>query len=142
MSQNDEPIHEQRYGVSGARYSHILTYLGSSHYRPFATRTPVLLFLLLFTLGLISLIELACHSIPAHDGFGQFGIVVNNTFKPHRRALERRQTCELYCTVLRPLVFLNLRHCFSVSFPVQMLVSENVTTLLATTLSRRILSSN
>ena len=37
--------------------------------------------LLLITLLLIGLTELACRAIPAHDGFGTFSDVINKTIK-------------------------------------------------------------
>ncbi|KAK6610928.1 hypothetical protein H4I96_02526 [Botrytis cinerea] len=40
------------------------------YYRPLATRTPTLTFLLVATLLLIALLEYSCHVIPQHSGFG------------------------------------------------------------------------
>jgi hypothetical protein len=41
--------------------------------------------LLLITLLLIGLTELACRTIPAHDGFGTFSDVINKTIKRDAR---------------------------------------------------------
>lgn len=51
------------------------------YYRPFATRTLVLVSLLLITLTLIALLEYACRTIPNHAGIGALGNVVNGTLK-------------------------------------------------------------
>jgi hypothetical protein len=50
-------------------------------------RTPVLLFLLLLTLFLIALTEIACRTIPAHAGLGKLGNVVNTTISLKDRGL-------------------------------------------------------
>ncbi|RDL38532.1 uncharacterized protein BP5553_02872 [Venustampulla echinocandica] len=62
-------------------------------YKPTATRTPILVFLLLFTLVLIALAELGSRYIPAHSGLGELGDSVNEAVsKPkHWRALVERQ---------------------------------------------------
>jgi hypothetical protein len=51
------------------------------YYKPFATRTLVLVSLLLSTLTLIALTEFACRSLPNHAGLGALGNVVNGTLK-------------------------------------------------------------
>ncbi|PVH84231.1 hypothetical protein DL98DRAFT_584803 [Cadophora sp. DSE1049] len=50
---------------------------GRSFYKPFSTRAPVLIFLLLCTLGLIALSEVAVRRLPAHDGVGRLGKVAD-----------------------------------------------------------------
>lgn len=42
-------------------------------YLPFVTKTAVLAILLLITIGLIALTEIACRQIPKHAGIGVFG---------------------------------------------------------------------
>ncbi len=54
---------------------------GAGYYRPFATRLPVLFFLLILTLTLIGITELACRKIPAHDGVGEFANTINGNSK-------------------------------------------------------------
>ena len=48
---------------------------GRNFYKPFSTRAPVLIFLLLCTLGLIALSEVAVRRLPAHEGVGRLGKV-------------------------------------------------------------------
>ena len=59
--------------------------VGQRYYKPWATRTLVLLLLLLVTSILIFLAELACRSIPAHSGYGEFGDLANNTLRLNAR---------------------------------------------------------
>jgi hypothetical protein len=51
--------------------------LGQRYFKPWATRTPVLLLLLFVTFLLIGLAELACHAIPEHGGWGSHRHVTN-----------------------------------------------------------------
>ena len=70
--------------------------LGRGYYKPFATRTPVLLFLLIVTFVLIALTEIAVRSLPAHTGVGRLGKVVHDTLNHNvGRDLERRQWSKL-----------------------------------------------
>ncbi|KAK0103384.1 hypothetical protein ONS95_005410 [Cadophora gregata] len=50
---------------------------GRKFYNPFSTRAPVLILLLLCTLGLIALSEVAVRRLPAHDGVGRLGKVAD-----------------------------------------------------------------
>ncbi|KAH6723420.1 hypothetical protein BKA61DRAFT_648571 [Leptodontidium sp. MPI-SDFR-AT-0119] len=72
---------------------------GRSFYRPFATRAPVLIFLLLCTSCLIALSEVAVRRLPAHDGVGRLGKVadqLNQTLNINvGKDVERRQRTTL-----------------------------------------------
>jgi hypothetical protein len=80
--------------------------LGPGYFKPWATRTPVLLLLL------IGLAELACHVIPEHDGWGPHINVTNkqNEVPPgkwistHHSWRSSIFECTLYISVAEHLV--------------------------------------
>lgn len=61
-------------------------------YKPYATRLPVLSFLLVSTLALIGLLELSCRAIPAHSGIGSLDVFVNTSLW---KDIEERDVCRL-----------------------------------------------
>lgn len=66
-------------------------------YKPFATRTPVLVSLLLITLAVLAATELACRQIPAHRGIGRVGEAVTSALGAKvQRDLVERQSCALH----------------------------------------------
>ena len=68
-----------------------------AYFKPFVTRTPVLVFLLCITIVLISLVELACHRIYAHNGAGSYG----NFVGIHKRVYFELQRDVLAFTVCK-----------------------------------------
>jgi hypothetical protein len=69
---------------------------GQGYYKPWATRTPVLAVLLFATSILIYLAELACNAIPAHNGYGEYGDLANNTLRLDATNLNATQSGEFF----------------------------------------------